>query len=302
MLLKQIKYFLTVVDCGSFTEAAERCYISQSAVSQQMKVLESELGVKLLHREKRKFTLTEAGKYMYKHGAALLHEAETLKEDLAKIGRSEGSIRIVIGYLKGYSGRELQAAIAAFIGKYPQIVIDVKSAGHEELYEGLNSGRFNFVLNDMPFDGGEFTNLMLAENNCCIDISSANELSGKPYVEMEELKKLPCILVAAREERDAGNEAVLTGSPDFENKLIFAGDWEEARMLTASGAGFMLVENAYRLYVPESEGVTRIPVYKDGKPAKWCYYLISRKRGLNEYQQYMAQLVQDKFRSSAAKA
>ena len=48
MLYRQMKYFTAVVDCDSFTEAAEQCYISQSAISQQISALEQELGVKLL--------------------------------------------------------------------------------------------------------------------------------------------------------------------------------------------------------------------------------------------------------------
>ena len=57
MLLKQMKYFITVVDLHSFTEAAEQCFISQSAISQQIKALEKELGVRLFERSKRQFSL-----------------------------------------------------------------------------------------------------------------------------------------------------------------------------------------------------------------------------------------------------
>lgn len=64
MLLRQIQYFVAVVDCGSFTEAAEQCYISQSAVSQQIQALEKELGVSLLIRKKRRFSLTPAGEFI----------------------------------------------------------------------------------------------------------------------------------------------------------------------------------------------------------------------------------------------
>ena len=56
MLLKQMKYFITVVDLHSFTEAAEQCFISQSAISQQIKALEKELGVRLFERSKRQFS------------------------------------------------------------------------------------------------------------------------------------------------------------------------------------------------------------------------------------------------------
>lgn len=64
-MLKQIKYFQTVVRCNSFSEAAEECYISQSAISQQIQALERELGVTLLKRENRRFSLTPAGEHFY---------------------------------------------------------------------------------------------------------------------------------------------------------------------------------------------------------------------------------------------
>lgn len=54
MLLRQIKYFVTVVECNSFTQAAEKCFISQSAISQQIRALENDIGVELLQRENRK--------------------------------------------------------------------------------------------------------------------------------------------------------------------------------------------------------------------------------------------------------
>ena len=79
MLLKQMKYFISVVECNSFTEAAEQCYISQSAISQQIKALEQELGVDLIKRNNRQFTLTPAGEYFYRHGVELVSEIDNLK-------------------------------------------------------------------------------------------------------------------------------------------------------------------------------------------------------------------------------
>ena len=81
MLLRQMKYFAAVVDCNSFTEAAERCYISQSAISQQIRSLEKELGVELIHRSNRKFTLTAAGEYFYAHSKSILSQVEDLTRE-----------------------------------------------------------------------------------------------------------------------------------------------------------------------------------------------------------------------------
>lgn len=65
-MLNQVRYFQAVVRCNSFTEAAEECHISQSAISQQIRALEQELGFELLVRMNRKFELTPAGEHFYK--------------------------------------------------------------------------------------------------------------------------------------------------------------------------------------------------------------------------------------------
>lgn len=59
-MIKQIRYFQTVIRHNSFTKAAEECFISQSAISQQIQALEQELGVKLLTRKNRRFYLMSA--------------------------------------------------------------------------------------------------------------------------------------------------------------------------------------------------------------------------------------------------
>lgn len=106
MLLRQIKYFITVVECNSFTEAAEQCYISQSAISQQIRALEDDIGVKLIKRENRKFYLTDAGEYFYRYGKELLNRAEEIKRETYNIGKNN-KLQLKIGYLNCYGGAEL---------------------------------------------------------------------------------------------------------------------------------------------------------------------------------------------------
>ena len=75
-MIRQIKYFHSIIRNGSFSEAAEECHISQSAISQQMQALERELGFKLLNRKNRKFELTPAGEYFYKRTLVLVADFE----------------------------------------------------------------------------------------------------------------------------------------------------------------------------------------------------------------------------------
>lgn len=66
MLLRQMQFFVSIVDENSFTEAAEKNFVSQSAVSQALNALESDLGVKLIERKNRSFQVTTAGEYFYR--------------------------------------------------------------------------------------------------------------------------------------------------------------------------------------------------------------------------------------------
>ena len=87
-MLRRIKYFQAVVRCHSFTEAAAECFVSQSAISQQIKKLEDELGVKLLERHNRTFSLTPAGEYFYTQSLSLTKGLENICKETSKMGLS----------------------------------------------------------------------------------------------------------------------------------------------------------------------------------------------------------------------
>ena len=84
-MLQQIKYFQAVVQNNSFSEAAEECHISQSAISQQIKALEQALGFPLLERKNRRFSLTPAGEYFYRKSLILVADYEQLCREAASL-------------------------------------------------------------------------------------------------------------------------------------------------------------------------------------------------------------------------
>ena len=85
-MMKRMDYFVKIVDYNSFTEAAQRCYISQSAISQQIISLERELGVQLLIRQNRSFVITPAGEYFYQQAREVLKEIEQIREETIRLG------------------------------------------------------------------------------------------------------------------------------------------------------------------------------------------------------------------------
>lgn len=153
MLLRQIKYFVTVVDTGSFTEAAEECFISQSAISQQILSLEKELGVQLLARSTRRFTLTEPGKYLYSHGKKLLGETEKLKNGtIAAAAGQEGSLKVC--YLNSFADARLYKAVSMFKQQNAGVRLNVSGGTHfKEMYVGKSLPTYDSMIVLTHFKG-----------------------------------------------------------------------------------------------------------------------------------------------------
>ena len=100
-MLKQLKYFQSVVRLGSFSAVAEENFISQSAISQQVQSLERELGFALLVRKNRSFSLTPAGEYFYRKSLLLTADCDRMCAEAASLK---------IGYLRTYAGGESSTA------------------------------------------------------------------------------------------------------------------------------------------------------------------------------------------------
>jgi DNA-binding transcriptional LysR family regulator len=281
MLLRQMKYFVTVVDCNSFTEAAERCYISQSAISQQIQSLEKDLGVELIHRENRGFTLTPAGSYFYGRSRDLLEEAEKIRLETIRIGRNAG-LHLRVGYLKCYSGLELHLAVAEFSQRYPDVALDIVNGTHEELYALMRSGGVDLILSDQrrAFDE-DYVNCELLQSDCYVELSSRNPLSELSQISPEELKDISCILISSKEQQEHEQE-FYRETLGFGGNFLFAENLEEGRLMVAGNRGFLPVEGVGTL-PPPNFTTKRLPLYRNGRQIRRKYCSFWNKDRTNDY-------------------
>ncbi len=276
-----MKYFIAVVERGSFTEAAEQCYISQSAVSQQIRALEKELGVELLHRENRRFTLTPAGEYFYSQSKGILKEVEDIRRETIRIGQDEES-ELRIGYLRCYSGQELHQAVAEFSQVYPEVSISIVNGTHEELYDLLRFGGADLVLTDQRrafFD--KYTNYQLLKCGCYAEVSVRSRLARQEFVTMEDLKHQACILISSREQQNT-EEDYFRNTLGFGGRFLFAENLEEGRLMVAGNRGFLPIESVGTLPPPVA-AVKRLPIMENGKQLQRNYCLFWVKEHTNYY-------------------
>lgn len=281
LLFRQMRYFTAVVDCNSFTEAAEQCYISQSAISQQIRALENELGVELIHRKNRKFSLTAAGEYFYNQSKGILEEVETIRKETIRLGQDQ-ELQLRIGYLRCYSGQELYQAVAEFSRLYPEVSISIVNGTHEELYDLLRFGGADLILNDQRRAfSDQYVNYQLLQCRCFAEVSVRSSLSGRTAVELDELKRMTCILISSREQQNT-EENYFKNTLGFGGKFLFAENLEEGRLMVTGNRGFLPVESVGTL-PPAGPAIRRLSIVQNGEPLRRNYCMFWLKERSNYY-------------------
>lgn len=295
-MLRQIKYFQTVVKYNSFSKAAEECYISQSAISQQIQALERELGFSLLLRKNRKFELTPAGEYFYQKSLILMADYEYIcRESLRIAHHNESKLRI--GFLRGYVGNELHLTIEQFNEKYPDVTFHIEQGNHEELYYLLRTEQVDLVFNDQRRAfSDEYVNLILTTVNSYIEISARSPLANLSKISPQDLKNISCILISSPEqketERDYYRDVI-----GIQGEILFVDNLEEARLWVISGKGFLPIEGYSK---SESFGtqIIRIPLYRGEKQIMRNYCAFWKTDNSGYYIEEFAEMFKSNFRDN----
>lgn len=270
-MLEQIRYFQSVVQLGSFTAAAEKHFISQSAISQQIRALEHELGVVLLNRKKRSFTLTEAGEYFYKKSLVLVADYDAICRELQRISGNNGEL-LRIGVLKGYSGNEFQNAVSAFTVQFPDVTVEVTHGNHDTLYELLRNGELDIVLNDQRRAfSDEYINIVLDIREYYAEISANSPLARLDEVEIADLKNIPLILLSSEEQQET-ERSFYANDLGFKSEIQFCEYVDDAHMLVIQGKGYMPIEGSGDT---TQTAVKAVKLMRNGSPVirRYCAFV-----------------------------
>jgi DNA-binding transcriptional LysR family regulator len=145
MEFRHLRYFVAVVEERQFVRAAAVLHIAQSALSQQIRDLERELGAELLHRDRRGVTVTPAGEVLLGHARGLLEHADLARAEVAQLtGVISGTLRVGSGSPSGPV--PLPATLAEFQRRHPAVDIVLRDAASEELVRALQDGSLDIAV------------------------------------------------------------------------------------------------------------------------------------------------------------
>ena len=245
--LELYRVFYTVAKCGSLTRAAEELYISQPAVSQSIKQLETQLGVCLFNRTRRGMELSaQGGKVIFaevERALALLKEAENR---LAEVQASAtGTIRI--GASDTIFEYFLADKIVDFHEKFPAVKIELMADFTPDTIEKLKANRCDVAFVNLPIEVDpelELEGNCMRLNDIFIASDKFQELSAG-VISLSKLKKYPLIMMdkntVARHALDA-----FMGRMGVElTAAIEVGSWDLMKRLVEKGMGIGVIPREY---------------------------------------------------------
>ncbi|WP_347474375.1 LysR family transcriptional regulator [Clostridium sp. LS] len=194
MDIKQLTYFITIVEEGNITSAANKLHMAQPPLSTQLKLLETELGTKLLERGARKVNLTDAGKLLYKRAKRIVDITNSTAREVEEFGKGiQGTLKL--GTISSSGTALLNNRIIDFSKKYPNIKFEIFEGNTYELIEMINSGIIEVGIVRTPFNSKDFECLYL-ECEPMVAIMSKNYDFKNEYekINLDDLRNIPLII------------------------------------------------------------------------------------------------------------
>ncbi|MDD3579996.1 MAG: LysR family transcriptional regulator [Desulfobacca sp.] len=191
---QQLVGFYQVVRSGSFTKAAELTLRTQSALSQQVKALETELDCQLLERiGKRRLRLTPAGEKLFKFSQALLDNYDHLVEELNELkGRPQGQIRLAAPFTTLY--HLIPPHLQEYIKRFPEVELTILDRSQPRVLELVKAGDVDFGLALESLVPPELVKLRWLQVATFLMTPLGHPLSRLKRVTLRQIAKYPLIL------------------------------------------------------------------------------------------------------------
>jgi LysR family nitrogen assimilation transcriptional regulator len=217
MNLRQLKYFVKVVEAGNMTRAAGELHVAQPALGMQIRQLEEDLGVALLVRHSRGVEPTEAGALLHARALAILKLVEESRQEVSACGREE-SERIRLGLtpsLMALVGAELAVEVRE---RVPQVFLSLAEEMSHVLVDGLARGELDLVLAYEVPDLAELARTALYQEDLVL-VVLPEAAPGRPVAFAEALDEN----LVLPESRDSVRELVVRTARDLglEPKIAF---------------------------------------------------------------------------------
>lgn len=185
LTLRQLKVFEAVARQRSFSRAAEELFLTQPAVSMQVKQLEESIGLPLFEQMGKKIFLTEAGQELFHYSRVIAEQLEEMEGVLSRMkGLEQGRLKITVVSTANYFAPQL---LASFCQRYPKATINLDVTNREVLLQQLANNETDMAIMGQPPEGQDLSTESFMENPLVVIASPGHVLAGQRHIPVQRL-------------------------------------------------------------------------------------------------------------------
>jgi DNA-binding transcriptional LysR family regulator len=246
--LRQLKYFVAVAEELHFRRAAERLYVAQPAVSEQIRKLEAELGVRVFDRDQRHVSLTNAGAAFLEEARRVLHLADSARA-AARNAHLRATARLRIGYAGDALPPSVPCALRRLASAAPGLEVSLETGTAHQLIDAVRDGRLDAVIAGLPAPVSDLRTLSLGDEHLAAAMPATDARVDDPELGIEQLASSRLLVLPHQANpafhnavvsvyRDAGLSPTIVELPEPRVDL--------ALLAVASGGGVALLSRSSR--------------------------------------------------------
>ncbi|MGE7913408.1 LysR family transcriptional regulator [Lysinibacillus xylanilyticus] len=191
MDIRQLRYFIAIVEEKSISAAAKRLHLSQPPLSQQLKAMEEELGSILIERSKKHLEVTEAGKALYKYALQMIQLMDEAKMEVKEVGSGVKG-RLTIG-INTFSDVSLPEILHQFRNRYPKVTFKIQQNESAVLCQLVRDRVIELAIIRLPLELNDFSVVHLY-NEPFYFITSNKQKPFNHEVTLADVQNYPIIL------------------------------------------------------------------------------------------------------------
>ena len=251
MELRQLRYFIAAAEEGNISRAAKKMFLTQPALSRQIKALEDEIGQCLLERQAHSIRLTPVGEALLREARELLQHSEQVLERVRVAGRG---MRLRVGYAPSLAAGLLSAAVESFTQTHPNASVELFDLSTAEMLAGLEDDKLDVVLTvgqERPARGLKWTPLVRAPFR--LAVNQNHPLARRQRVTPAEVAREPLLVFCPRDYPEY-RDMLIGWLREHRQRPRITGEYDGVDSLMAaveSGLGIAIVATRRGRLVPE---------------------------------------------------
>ena len=272
MDLRTLKYFTVVAEELNITHAAERLCMSQPPLSNQMKALEEELGVKLFIRGKRQLQLTDAGRLLLLRATQILDMTDKAQHEVMSLeGGMSGTINL--GIVEGRAPFLIARWISGFKEEFPKVKYSMWNGSSDDVLDRLRQGLVDLAVIAAQYDTEHLEGITVGRGPWVAIMSRTNELAQIPgdEIPLQSLAGKP-LIVPSRPSRIDAIRAWFAEADAEPNIICTLSNYLDAVAMSELDIGITIFPRT--TYTPNDLLVTKIIT----EPARQIEYVLVRMK------------------------